>query len=77
LKILTTFIVFFQTGDVVTEIKDESDESKEENESPKYILGPGLRREGSTVYVMQSGVLKCRKAGMNNYTKFYSWLYQI
>lgn len=49
----------------MSEIKEESEVDRKEGEeqTAQYILGPGLRREGSEVYVMTSGVLKCRNAG--------------
>jgi hypothetical protein len=55
----------FLSGDVVYEIKEEAEGERKEGEEQtvQYILGPGLRREGSKVFVMTSGVLKCRNAG--------------
>ncbi len=55
----------FFLGDVVSEIKEETEGERkdEEEQTAKYILGPGLRREGSKVFVMTSGVLKCRNTG--------------
>ena len=56
--------VFLVPGDIVSEITEDDIEPKEGEElKAKFILGPGLRREGSTVFVMTSGVLKCRKTG--------------
>jgi hypothetical protein len=50
-------------GDIVSEITEDDMPQEGEEQKAKFILGPGLRREGSTVFVVTSGILKCRKTG--------------
>ena len=55
-------IICSKVGDLIHEIQGEESE-EEEKCSLRYILGPGLRREGSKVFAIQSGVLKCKQSG--------------
>lgn len=48
-------------GDVISEIPPDSDDVTSEDKKGGIILGPGLSREGSTVYATKCGVLRKKR----------------